>query len=547
MEAGLAIVALALILVIVLWFGARMRAGDLQKQVAAAQSAASTVNDALQIAQREISLLREQLVRVKPYLDVADAVAESERIRSEAAGEAAKLKADAAAEAEALKKESREQARERVGKADAQLELAGTQAQQIIADAQRRAEEIAGDAYKALKNADHLKGVVDAMYNKIEGYGDRYLEPTYSLLDELADAYSFAEAGKQLKLARERSQIMVDQSRAATCNYVEDNRRETAIAFVLDAFNGKVDSILSRTKSDNIGTLKQQIRDAFSLVNYNGKAFRDAQVTEDYLNARLEELKWAVAVVELREKEREEQRQIKARIREEERAQREFEKAKREAEREEAAVRKAMERMQGLIAKASEEQRAKYELQLAELNTRLLEAESKGQRAMSMAQQTRAGHVYIISNLGSFGENVYKVGMTRRLEPWDRIRELGDASVPFAFDVHAMIYAEDAPKLERELHRKFLLNQVNKTNPRKEFFRVTIAELKEMVEMLGLTCNWTLAADAAEYRESLAIDDRIKSDPHAREQWLTHQMLLDPVTEEMEDQDGELEAQASRA
>jgi hypothetical protein len=136
--------------------------------------------------------------------------------------------------------------------------------------------------------------------------------------------------------------------------------------------------------------------------------------------------------------------------------------------------------------------------------------------------------------------------MTRRLEPLDRIRELGDASVPFGFDVHAMIYAEDAPKLERELHRKFLLNQINKINPRKEFFRVTISELKEMVEVLGLSCNWTLAADAAEYRESLTIDERIKSDPRTREHWLTHQMLVDPVTEEREDE-GELETQTSRA
>src|SRR5688572_15329584 len=191
MEVGLVILSLALVLVVVLWFGARTRAGDLQRKLSVAESAASTANDAQQTAQREISLLREQLVRVKPYLGVADAVAESERVRSEAAGEAAKLRADAAADADAVKRESREQARERVGKADAQLELAGTQAQQIVADAQRRAEEIAGDAYKALKNADHLKGVVDAMYNKIEGYGDRYLEPTYSLLDELADAYSF--------------------------------------------------------------------------------------------------------------------------------------------------------------------------------------------------------------------------------------------------------------------------------------------------------------------------------------------------------------------
>lgn len=511
-----------------LWLQERRRADRLQKKLTDAHAAASSANDQVQIAQREISALREQLERLRPYLVVEDAKAEAARIRLEAAREAEQIKA----EAKALLNESREQARERVEKANEKLETAGVQAQEIIAQAQRRVQEIAGDAYKALKHADHIKGVLDAMRNKIEGYGDRYLEPTYSLLDELADAYAFADAGRQLKLARQRSQLLVDQGRAATCGYVDPDRRKMAIAFVLDAFNGKVDSILSRVRSDNIGTLRQQIRDAFSLVNYNGAAFRDTRISQEYLEARLDELKWAVAVVALRDKEREEQRQIKARIREEERAQREFERAKREAEKEEAAVRKAMERMQGLIARASEEQRAKYESQLAELTARLQEAEAKSQRAKSMAQQTKSGHVYIVSNIGSFGENVYKIGMTRRLDPLDRVRELGDASVPFGFDVHAMIYADDAPKLERELHRKFLLNQVNKVNHRKEFFRVTITEIEETIEALGIQCAWTMAAQAAEYRESLSIEERIKSDPRARQQWLEHQMLLDPVTED---------------
>ncbi len=104
-----------------------------------------------------------------------------------------------------------------------------------------------------------------------------------------------------------------------------------------------------------------------------------------------------------------------------------------------------------------------------------------------------------------------------------------------------MIYAEDAPKLERELHRKFLLNQINKTNPRKEFFRVKIAELKQTAEALGLICNWTLAAAAMEYRERLAIDERIQADPHARQHWITHQMLIDPVTEDVDNDSTELE------
>lgn len=258
-----------------------------------------------------------------------------------------------------------------------------------------------------------ISNVVKALENKIEGYGNRYVVPTYSLLDQLADAYGFEEAGQALKLARERTKNMVEQGTAADCEYVEKERRETAIRFVIDAFNGKVDTILARIKKDeNHGTLRQDILDAFALVNQNGTAFKNARINQAYLDSRLDELKRAAAVIALREKEREEQRRIKDQIREEERAQREFERAQKEAAKEEDAVHKAMERMQGLIAKATDEQRAKYEMQMQELQQRLAEAEAKSKRALSMAQQTKAGHVYVISNIGSLGENVYEVGMT---------------------------------------------------------------------------------------------------------------------------------------
>lgn len=136
-----------------------------------------------------------------------------------------------------------------------------------------------------------------------------------------------------------------------------------------------------------------------------------------------------------------------------------------------------------------------------------------------MAQQTKCGTVYVISNVGSFGENVYKVGMTRRLEPLDRVRELGDASVPFPFDVHAFIESDDAPALETALHHELAMAQMNKVNPRKEFFRVDLAFIRKLVETRGLEATWTMAAEAAEYRESLAIEDRIKSDPAERARW----------------------------
>ena len=149
---------------------------------------------------------------------------------------------------------------------------------------------------------------------------------------------------------------------------------------------------------------------------------------------------------------------------------------------------------------------------MAELEEKLKEAESRGIRALSMAQQTRRGHVYVISNIGSFGEQVFKVGMTRRLDPLDRVKELGDASVPFEFDVHAMIYSEDAPALEKQLHREFEQKAVNRINPRKEFFRLPLAEIRHAVEQLDSSeVHWTMKAEAAEYRESHSIYNKESS------------------------------------
>jgi hypothetical protein len=123
-----------------------------------------------------------------------------------------------------------------------------------------------------------------------------------------------------------------------------------------------------------------------------------------------------------------------------------------------------------------------------------------------MAQQTRSGNVYIISNIGSFGEDVIKIGMTRRLDPMDRIKELGDASVPFAFDVHAMIRSDDAPGLERMLHQEFDALRINKVNYRKEFFQIPLQRLRDFATQRSLEVTFTMTAEAREYRESRALE-----------------------------------------
>jgi hypothetical protein len=197
---------------------------------------------------------------------------------------------------------------------------------------------------------------------------------------------------------------------------------------------------------------------------------------------------------------RQEQARIKAKIREEERLAREIDKQIKDAEREKAAIEAALEKA---LREAKDEHSAEVEL----LKEKLKEAEEKAQRAISQAQLTRAGNVYVLSNIGSFGDGVYKIGMTRRLEPMDRVRELGDASVPFPFDVHMMISCDDAPSLENALHREFHRQRMNKVNFRKEFFRVDIESIRKVVESQRGTADYQAEPEALQYRESMNMPD----------------------------------------
>ncbi|HAT2732501.1 TPA: DUF4041 domain-containing protein [Citrobacter freundii] len=445
---------------------------------------------------------------------INEAQTAANKIIIEANNQARLTISNANSEAVSITKDAREtrlKAKERLdnanSKANELISNANDNAMKIISDAEIRAKEIAGSAYEAKEFAETYQAVAKSMKNKIDGYGDEWIVPNRSVLDELADNYEFTDAGKELQKARELTKFLIKTGKAASCDYVETNRRNTAINFVLDAFNGKVDSVLSKIKHNNFGKLSQEIKDAFQLVNYNGSAFRSAQITDIYLQSRLNELKWGVAVNEIMLEEKEEQRRIKEQLREEEKARREYEKAIKEAEKEEKAIQQAIDKATKELMLAGEEQRLVLEQKLAELQAKYEEAEAKNQRAISMAQQTRSGHVYVISNIGSFGEDVYKIGMTRRLEPLDRVRELGDASVPFSFDVHAMIYSEDAPSLENHLHKVFNDKQLNKVNSRKEFFNVGIKDIKSTIDSMNINAHWTMFAEAKEYRESLAIEN----------------------------------------
>ncbi|WP_418993820.1 DUF4041 domain-containing protein [Barnesiella intestinihominis] len=273
---------------------------------------------------------------------------------------------------------------------------------------------------------------------------------------------------------------------------------------MLRAFNGECDSFIADVDWNNILKMEERIQKSFEAINkiYERQGI---SISRAYHNLKLKELRLTYEYKRKRYEEKEEQRSIREQMREEEKARREIEAALIKAQKEEETYQKVLEKARKEVNAAQGAQQAKLQSKIAELEARIAEAERNKERAMSMAQQTRRGHVYIISNIGSFGENVYKIGMTRRLDPMDRVRELGDASVPFPFDVHAIIFCEDAPTLEAKLHRAFEQKRVNLINPRKEFFNVSLEEIENLVHENDATIEFTKLAEARDYRESLAI------------------------------------------
>ena len=280
------------------------------------------------------------------------------------------------------------------------------------------------------------------------------------------------------------------------------------IRLMLRAFNGECDSLISKCTWRNVEAQTDRIKRSFEAINNIGEEFGCA-ICVSYWWSKESELDLKYSYEEWKQEEKEEQRRIKEQIREEERALKEIEKAKRDAEKEEKRYQDALDKARDEVAGANDKQKEKLLKQISELEDRMREMEEK-KRSISQAEITKTGHVYIISNVGSFGDGMFKIGMTRRLEPLDRVKELGDASVPFPFDIHAMIRTSDAPSLEKALHKQFDQNRVNLENNRKEFFYVSIEEIKEQLKTLktelGIESEFqlTMLAEAKQYRQSEA-------------------------------------------
>ena len=312
--------------------------------------------------------------------------------------------------------------------------------------------------------------------------------------------------GRQAAMLKAKTAVTLARTWAVDGSVQKGQQMAMRLAkLMLRAFNGECDASIAKARFNNVVALEERIRTAFEAINKLTET-QHCAIAAAYLELKIEELRLAYEHALKLYEEREEQRRLREMAREEEIIRREQEERLRTAEQAERLKADALESARRELSRVSSAERAAYEEKLARLEAELAEAHALTEREISNAQLTRVGHVYIISNEGSFGSNVYKIGMTRRDDPLDRVRELGDASVPFAFDVHGIIPSLDAPELERKLHRILNATRVNLVNARKEFFAVTLGEIEAAVKQChAAPIELTKLAIAEEWRRSLAV------------------------------------------
>lgn len=271
------------------------------------------------------------------------------------------------------------------------------------------------------------------------------------------------------------------------------------IRLTLRAFNNECDAAISNTRWNNVNAMEKRIVKAREQID-KLNASNATVIADEYLGLKLQELYLTHEYREKLRQEKEERAEAARLAKEEQRLLRDLD----EAQEEELHYARMLEK-----AKAEAETLAGQKLEVFAEQVRLLEhdlevAHAKAERARALAEKTRSGYVYIISNIGSFGPDVVKIGLTRRLNPTDRVQELGDASVPFPFDTHAIIYSDDAPALERALHAEFEQTRVNTNNMRKEFFRTNLDAIERSVAFLAPEAAFFKDIEAQDYRETLA-------------------------------------------
>ena len=366
-----------------------------------------------------------------------------------------------------------------------------------------------------------LKSEIDKLSEEIQSKKGEIVELDETILLQefgmYSPIYDFANSEMykdRLDAVRTEQKNMILYKTAATCSEtwtVNGSEAQGRVMTILRCFNDECDMLISKVKFNNIAAFIEKMRKSYEALNkMNSK--NAVSISYEYLSLKIDELQLAYEYAQKKQEEKEEQKRIREQMREEAKLQKEIEEARKDIEKEQRHYTNALLKLDKQLESCDEiekevllEKRQEIESHLTELDVAIKDIDYR-------EANKKAGYVYIISNIGSFGENVYKIGMTRRLDPMERVDELGDASVPFKFDVHAMIFSDDAPKLEAALHRAFENKKVNMINSRREFFKVTLNEIEEVVKKnYDKTVEFERIPQADQYRESIKILESINA------------------------------------
>ena len=367
--------------------------------------------------------------------------------------------------------------------------------------------------YKDL--AKRLRAEVAEKRKFLIDFDDELMFQEFGLYKPRFDFMSVDEYKREIAdiRAREKEQLREINARAKQTSWTVNGNKAEGRKMVCDttkllfrAFNGECDEIIRKVKSSNIDASISSIEKIADTVSKLGRVM-GISIPWSYVELKQDEARVSFEYAQFKEEEKERARELREQQREAAKLAKEIAEQRKKLEKERKQYQGELDKVVAQMSTASDDELALLEAKKAELEANLAEvAKAKDDVDYREANQ-RAGYVYIISNIGSFGEDVYKIGMTRRLDPMERVKELGDASVPFGFDVHALIFSDDAPALEAALHRHFEGEKVNKVNPRREFFHASLDEIKQVVkENYDRTVEFVDVPDAEQYRLSVKME-----------------------------------------
>lgn len=296
----------------------------------------------------------------------------------------------------------------------------------------------------------------------------------------------------------------VDGSKAKGRKMTNDNIRQ-----IVRSFNNECEAAINKVKYNNLAMAEKRIDKSFEQLNKMNESNK-VSISYNYFNLKKSELYLAYEYERKREDEKEELREQRQREKEEKALQKEIQSQKKIIDKDIKHYQNMIDELKQKLEKITDEDAKKdLENQIIEFYSKVSEKEAEKEELDYRTAHASAGYVYIISNIGAFGSDVFKIGVTRRLEPLERIGELSSASVPFKFDVHALIFSYEAYQLESELHEYFSNYRINKVNNRKEFFKIPIDMIEQKLrDYKDLTIDFTANPDAEEYRESLSIEKK---------------------------------------